>query len=179
MKEISKLKDEEVVVLVRESDKELYSEIIKRYESRLLRYAEYLIGDYNEASDIIQNSFIKAYIKLNSFNTKKKFSSWIYRIVHNEAMNLIIKNKKRVSIDEDFDLDSGIDLEDDVIKKELKSHARNCLKQMPVMYSEPLTLYFLDDRSYEEISDILRIPKGTVATRISRAKSLMKKICQK
>jgi RNA polymerase sigma-70 factor, ECF subfamily len=53
------------------------------------------------------------------------------------------------------------------------------LKEIPLLYSEPLSLYYIDDKSYQEISDILRIPIGTVAVRISRAKKLMKKICQK
>jgi RNA polymerase sigma-70 factor (ECF subfamily) len=179
MKDISKLSDEKIVELVRKKDKELYVYIIKRYEDKLMRYSNYLIGDEHNAADIVQESFIKAYTNLNSFDTKKKFSSWIYRIVHNEAMNLINKQKKRISLDESHDLDSGVDIEDDLIKKELKNHTRNCLSQMPIIYNEPLSLYYLEEKSYEEISDILRIPIGTVGTRVNRAKILMKKICQK
>ena len=70
-------------------------------------------------------------------------------------------------------------LEEELIKKELQAHAHHCLRQMPLIYREVLSLYFLEERSYEEISDILRIPIGTVGTRINRAKVLMKKICQK
>jgi len=179
MKNISKMSDEKLTTLVREKDKELYSEIIRRYEKKLLGYANYLIFDDNDAADVVQNTFIKAYINLNSFKIGKKFSSWIYRIAHNEAMNMLSKHKKRVQIDQNMDFDSGVDLEDEVIKKELKQSTHNCLKQLPVIYSEPLSLYFLEEKSYEEISDILRIPVGTVGTRINRAKSIMKKICQK
>lgn len=179
MKDINKLTDEEIVKLVREKDKELYVQIIRRYQDKLLRYASYLTGDEHNASDIVQDAFIKAYINLNGFDIKKKFSSWIYRIVHNEAMNLLGKNRQQVSIHEGVDFDSGINLEDEFIKKELKEHARFCLGQMPLIYSEPLTLYFLEERSYEEISDILRISVGTVGTRINRAKIIMKKICKK
>ena len=179
MKNISKLSDEKVVLLVREKDKELYSEIIRRYEKKLLGYANYLIFDENDSADAVQNTFIKAYINLNSFKIGNKFSSWIYRIAHNEAMNVLNKHKKLVQLDENIDFDSGVSLEGEVIKKELKQSTQNCLKQMPVIYSEPLSLYFLEEKSYEEISDILRIPIGTVGTRINRAKSIMKKICQK
>ncbi len=63
--------------------------------------------------------------------------------------------------------------------KEIIEKAKNCLSQMPIIYSEPLALYYLEDKSYEEISDILRIPMGTVATRINRSKVIMKNICQK
>jgi RNA polymerase sigma-70 factor (ECF subfamily) len=179
MKNIFKLSDEKVVFLVREKDKELYSEIIRRYERKLLGYANYLIFDEADAADVVQNTFIKAYVNLNSFKIGKKFSSWIYRIAHNEAMNVLNKHKKLVQLDENIDFDSGVNLEDEVIKKELKQSAQNCLRQMPIIYSEPLSLYFLEEKSYEEISDILRIPVGTVGTRINRAKSIMKRICQK
>jgi len=179
MKDISKLSDEKIVKLVQKKDREIYAYIIKRYQESLMRYANYLTNDEHNAADIVQESFIKAYINLNSFDTKKKFSSWMYRIVHNEAINLFNKQKKQVSLYEDKDFDSGINIEEDFIKKELKNHTHNCLSKMSVLYKEPLSLYYLEDKSYEEISDILRIPLGTVGTRINRAKILMKKICQK
>ena len=178
MKDILKLSDEKIVELVRKKDKELYIHIIKRYQDKLMRYASYLTGEEHNAADIVQESFIKAYVNLNGFNTKKKFASWIYRIVHNEAINLINKQKKQVSLYDDYDFDSGIDIEDEFIKKELRNRTHNCLNQMLVIYREPLSLYYLEEKSYEEISDILRIPVGTVGTRINRAKNLMKKICQ-
>src|SRR4030065_1487483 len=107
MKDITKLTDEKIVELVCKKDKELYSQIIKRYQDKLIRYANYLVGEDNYAADIVQESFIKAYINLNGFNTKKKFSSWIYRIVHNEVINLIDKNKKNIGLDSSIDFDSG------------------------------------------------------------------------
>lgn len=178
MDEINTKTDEEIVEIVRKKNKELYTHLINRYQNRLMRYAEYLIGDHDKASDAVQESFIKAYVNLNGFDLKKKFSSWIYRIVHNEAMNLIDKHKKTIKLKPDVDLDSGESTEDLYIKEELISHAQNCLKQMDLIYREPLSLYYLEERSYEEISDILRLPMGTVAVRIKRAKVILKKICQ-
>ena len=179
MNEISQLSDEKIVEIVRTKNKEEYAEIIKRYQAKLMRYAGYIMGDENKGADVVQEGFIKAYINLNGFNTKKKFSSWIYRIVHNEAMNMLSKDKKQQPIDDHSEFDSGINLEDEFIKKELVSHAHHCLGQMPVIYKEPLSLFYLEEKSYEEISDILRIPIGTVGTRVNRAKGMMKKICQK
>jgi len=179
MSDISKLSDEKVAEIVRTKDKEAYAEIIKRYQTKLMRYANYIMGDEHKGADAVQEGFIKAYINLNGFDTKKKFSSWIYRIVHNEAMNMLSKHKKKQPMDEHVEFDSGINLEDEFIKNELVSHAHHCLEQMPIIYKEPLSLYFLEEKSYEEISDILRIPMGTVATRINRAKGIMKSICQK
>ena len=91
---------------------------------------------------------------------------------------LIKKGQMETSLPEDFDFDSGEDIEKEFEKKEAVVYVEKCLDSIPVIYSEPLSLYYLDDKSYEEISEILRIPMGTVAVRLSRAKKLMKHICQ-
>lgn len=179
MSNLSELSDEEVVEIVRTKDKNKYAEIIKRYQIKLIRYAYYIVGDKHIGDDVVQEGFIKAYVNLNSFNTKKKFSSWIYRIVHNEAINMLGRHKKQRIINKQAESDSGINLEDEFIKNELINHVNHCLNQVSVMYKEPLSLFYLEEKSYEEISDILRIPIGTVGTRINRAKGVMKKICQK
>lgn len=179
MQNIKNLTDEKLVIKIRTEDKELYAEIVDRYQTKLLRYVNYLIRDGAKAEDIVQNTFIKAYINLNGFNTSKKFSSWIYRISHNESMNIVKKNKKEIPMDENFDIAGETDLEEEFDKKELGKMIDNCMDSMSYNYSEVLILYFLEEKSYEEISDILRIPMGTVATRINRGKVLMKKICKK
>ncbi|OGH11728.1 MAG: hypothetical protein A3B38_03175 [Candidatus Levybacteria bacterium RIFCSPLOWO2_01_FULL_36_13] len=179
MRDYKKVSDEELIEDIRSKNKELYVHIVDRYQNKLMRYITYLIHDEQKAADSVQETFIKAYINLNGFNVNKKFSSWIYRIAHNQAMNLVKKYTKEVSMDTSFDIRSNHDIEEEFSKKEIVQKAHSCLNQMPIIYSEPLALHFLDEKSYEEISDILRIPMGTVATRISRAKFIMKNICQK
>ena len=174
---INKLSDEDLVKLILK-DKNLYQHLIARYQKKLFRYANYLVADYHQATDIVQEALIKAYINLNSFNPNKKFSAWIYRIVHNQAINIAKKYHKEVSMPEGIDFKSQENLEDEYIKKELKTKINLCLDQLPIIYKEPLMLYFIEERSYQDISDILRIPIGTVSTRISRAKIIFKKICQ-
>lgn len=179
MKLYENLNDEQLIEKIRKSDRELYAIIIKRYQKKLLRYANNLIKNEDKARDAVQESFIKAFINLNSFNTKKKFSSWIYRIVHNETLNIIKKYKLETPLLEDWDFEGGEDLEENFDKNDTKEKVEKCLKQLPLIYIEPLSLYYIDEKSYEEISDILKIPMGTVATRINRAKKIMKNICQK
>ena len=179
MYNLSQLSDEDVIEIVRTQNRDAYAVIIRRYQAKLLRYASYILGDEQAGADAVQESFIKAYVNLHGFNLKMKFSSWIYRIVHNEALNVIQKQKKYLYLEDQLDFNSGLDLEDDFIKKELATHAHHCLQQMPFIYKEPLSLFFLEEKSYEEISDILRIPIGTVGTRINRAKAIMEKICKK
>ena len=179
MLDLSKLSDEEVVEITRTKNKEAYSEIIKRYQGKLMRYAKYLVNDNERASDVVQDAFIKTYINLNSFDIKRKFSSWIYRIVHNEAVNLINKYKKEKPLFENVDFDSGVNIEEEYTQNEVRKMVKNCLEEMSLLYREPLSLYYLEEKSYKEISDILRIPIGTVGTRINRAKLIMRQICQR
>lgn len=179
MSQTAKLSDEEVIEIVRSSNKEMYAEIIKRYQDKLMRYASNIMGDDHKGADVVQEGLIKAYVNLHSFDTKKKFSSWVYRIVHNEAMNMLHKQKKHQTIGDKMEFASGVDLEAEFVKKELMTHTHRCLEQMPLIYKEPLSLFYLEEKSYEEISDILRIPIGTVGTRVSRAKGIMKALCQK
>ncbi len=179
MNDVSTLSDEKIVEIVRTKDKEMYAEIIKRYQAELLRYAGYILGDDHKGADAVQESFIKAYVNLNGFDIRRKFSSWIYRIVHNESIKIIQSYKKQQHIQNEIDFDYDMNVEDDLVKRELIKHTHDCLSHMPIMYKEPLSLFYLEEKSYEEISDILRIPVGTVGTRINRAKGMLKKICQK
>lgn len=178
MEDLKKLTDEELAHYVRTKNKEAYVEIMARYQEKLLRYATYLSHDEMKASDIVQNSFIKAFTYLNSFDKKKKFSTWIYRITHNEAMNEVVKFKNELPILEGVDFASDENAELEYSNKQIQETIKVCLGEIPLIYSEPLELMYLEDKSYEEISDILRIPIGTVGTRINRAKKLMKKVCQ-
>lgn len=177
--QLSSLTDEQLVDHVRTKNRETFSYLIRRYEQKLRRYATYLVNDEELAHDAVQQSFIKAFINLNSFDSKKKFSSWLYRIVHNEAMSLVRKHKIHQTLETVFAVAADQNIEDDFVKQELTSNLHDCVSQIPMMYKEPLTLFYLENKSYEEISDILHIPVGTVGTRINRAKKMVKAVCQK
>jgi len=179
MQDYTTFTDEMIILEIQKGNIDLFSEIIDRYENKLFRYANNIIRDRDKAVDVVQETFIKAYINLNSFKTTKKFSSWIYRITHNESLNAIKKYHKEIPLPEDVDFKSSDDTEEEFIQKETTEMVSKCLHSIPVLFSEPLSLFFIEEKSYEEISDILQIPMGTVATRISRAKIIMKKICQK
>ncbi len=175
---VKKLRDEKLVELVRRENQELYREIVRRYQDKLLRYAHWLVNDQDKAADVVQDAFIKAFVNLKSFNTKKKFSSWIYRIVHNEAINHLRKEKKKISLESNGWVrevaSNEPTVEDKMVRKETKQSINRCLKRLPLIYRSPLSLSFLEEKSYEEISDILRLPVGTVGTRINRGKKLMR-----
>ncbi len=179
MKDLKQHTDEQVVEYIRTQDQESYLELVLRYQNKLFRYVYTISRDEAKSEDIVQNTFIKAFVNLNNFNVNKKFSSWIFRIAHNQAIDELKKYKRETPILENIDFNSKENIEEEFSQKETRQRVQKCLFEMPLIYSEPLELYFIEEKSYDEISDILQIPIGTVGTRINRAKILMKKICQK
>ena len=167
--------DEEIVAITRASDKEYFAFIIDRYEAKIKIYINRLTNphDKEELNDLTQQVFIKTYINLNRFETDKKFSSWIYRIAHNLAVNWLKAKKANISIDENEfianTLAADIDLKKEFLDKELKQKLNQAINQLPDKFKEPFILKYFEDKSYDEISDILRKPKNTIGTMINRA----------
>ncbi|MDD3190121.1 MAG: RNA polymerase sigma factor [Candidatus Pacebacteria bacterium] len=168
--------DEELVKMALE-DQDCFLHIIKRYERKLLSYIVRISGFSKEdAEDILQEVFIKTYINLNSFDDQLKFSSWIYRITHNEVINSHRRKKARpqcvLDLDNDFlaNLASDMKTDKEVDENYLKKNIGEILGRLNEKHREVLILRFWEDKDYKEISDILKKPMGTVATLISRAK---------
>ncbi len=170
-----KLSDEE---LVRRSlvDMDYFLCLYERYEKRMLRYIQRISHvSAEQAQDILQEAFIKIWQNLHGFDQKLKLSSWIYRIVHNETISFWRKKKsfgkdQRVALSEHLIKESmeefSLALEFD--QKEVEVH--KILEQLPIGYKTILLLKYFEGMSYQEISDVLKIPEGTVATQLNRAK---------
>lgn len=169
--------DEQIVIAVLNNDKEVYREIIRRYEHKLSHYLRKFIGDKDDIEDILQVVFIKTYKNLYGFDVSKKFSSWIYRIAHNEAVNYYKKKKAaRISLD-DIEyklLDEKVNLNDQADKMLLKSDIEKIISLLDIKHREPLILFYFENKTYEEIGDILRMPESTVGTLIFRGRNLIK-----
>lgn len=156
--------------------------LIKRYEGKLLKYILRISNvSFEEAEDILQDVFIKVYQNLNDFDLSLKFSSWIYRITHNQVINNFRKNKARPeSVAEALDdkminkLASGLNIEREVDVFYLRKSINGVLAAMDEKYREVLVLKFLEEKNYNEISDILKKPAGTIASLINRAKNNFK-----
>ena len=183
------MSDEQLVQLSLK-DQDSFYYLIELYEPKILRYIKRITNiSPEESEDLLQEIFIKVYRNLNRFNRKLKFSSWVYRIAHNEIINQYRKKKSySATIDlftENDDTDhlagfigEALDIDNDYISRENAEKVRAALAKLPDKYREVLILRYFEDQSYKEISDILRKPAGTVATLINRAKSKFRKIAQ-
>lgn len=173
--------DETIVALVTSGNVDAYGELMTRYEQKLLRYVIYLIHDQASASDVVQDTFIKTYQNLNGFNPKYKFSSWIYRIAHNEAMNAI-KKDRHIAHDIDTETAKEASYESTVMRDIdyaiLKADVQLCLDQLDAKYREVLMLQYYENMKYSDIADILHIPSATVGVRAARAKAKLRRLCE-
>ena len=174
--------DEELVGLIRAGDKDLYGEIVRRYQTKLTHYLRKFFVDQDRLEDVLQDVFIKTYHNLYGFDIQKTFSPWIYRIAHNEAVNQLKKYSKEVINLDDAEweiVDKNIDLDGAVDREILSRSMQKVMVKMKTKYREPLILYFFEEKSYDEISEILRIPRTTVGVRIMRAKNILKEFLSK
>ena len=172
--------DESIVAKVTSGDIDAYAEIMARYELKLHRYVVYLIHNQTMADDVVQDTFIKTYQNLKGFNPKYKFSSWIYRIAHNEAMNAIKKERHTADYDINELHDTGYDqqIEELIDSDILKEHVHGCLDKLDPKYREVIQLIYFERMKYDEVSDILQVPTSTIGVWLSRAKNRLKETCK-
>ncbi len=173
--------DEEIVKIVQNGDVEAFGLLVNRFEKKMLRYAKKFLFDATEAEDLVQEVFLKAYTNIQSFDTKKPFSPWLYRIAHNTYINAGKKKKNEPLGFFDFDFLStffsrGKNVEENIKEEEIKEMVNKCLFELDKKYREVIVLYFLEEMDYKAISDILHIPTSTVGVRLSRGKQKLKKI---
>lgn len=161
-------------------DPEAFGRLIEMYHEPLLRYVGRIsFFRPEDREDILQNAYIKAYKNIHRFDQSMKFSTWLYHIVRNTTIDEIRKQAVRPKLysilDEDipniFVADENVSM--DMWRQEDKEKIRKAISELPEIYREILTLRYVEDKSYEEIMDIVELPKGTVAARINRAKKMI------
>ncbi len=173
------LSDEEVAKLVQDGDREQFGLLVERYEEKLLRYGRKFLSRSEDIEDIVQDVFINCYQNLQGFDTAQRFSPWIYRIAHNAFVNGLRKQKRNPLVFVDFDTFVAHPVYEDPVPREreqaeVKGMIEKSLEHLKSHYREVLVLYYLEELSYKEISDILQVPTGTVGIRLKRAKDALK-----
>lgn len=181
MEQAAQEKTDQQLVTASLDNPSCYGEIIERYRPALTRYIRRIgCSDNHAIEDILQDVFISVYRNLNSYDSDLSFSSWIYRIAHNKTISFFRKSEhKNISLEDDdystitqtaiADNEKGIDTTD----KQLLNKA---LDSLPSHYREVLVLFYLEEKSYDTIADILQKPPGTIATLLHRAKKQLKQL---
>lgn len=152
--------------------------IVKRYKLKLFNYIKRLTNIADEdIEDILQEVFIKVYFNLNDFDQDLKFSSWIYRIAHNQVISNFRKRKARAEgystgLDDVAaqHIVTDLNIIKDIDKEFLRNNIYKILDNLDAKYREVLILKYFDEKNYNEISDITKKPMGTVASLLNKAK---------
>lgn len=171
--------DEGIALQVQKGDSESFGILVERYQAKLLRYGRKFLPNRYDIEDLVQDIFLKAYKNIQSFDPEMNFSPWIYRIAHNEFVNAIQKIKRMPLLTFDFDeflpyLFAKETADQETNEKDVKAMLDKYLNMIDSKYREPLILYYLEEMSYQEISEILHIPVSTVGVRLKRGRALLK-----
>lgn len=157
-----------------------FSDLVRRYQDRLYNALVHLLGDMEEARDVAQEAFVQAFVKLDTFQRHAAFFTWLYRIAFNRAVSRQRRRRPAASLDEarqqsghepvDADPPPSHRLEQDDTRRQV----REALSALDEDFRVVLVLREIDDRSYEEIAEILDLPVGTVRSRLHRARLQMR-----
>jgi RNA polymerase sigma-70 factor (ECF subfamily) len=171
------MEDTELIYQVLRGNMNAFTFLVTRYQKLVLHIAGRLIQQQEEVEDTCQEVFIKVYQNLGKYRNECKLSTWIATIAYNTSINHLRKNKKLMEVDSDDQaaLRHLTDYKsDDYERDDLHRYIHQQIALLPVHYRTVLTLYHLEEFSYEEVGQITGMPEGTVKNYLFRAKALLK-----
>lgn len=181
----SSLEDDKFIIDAKKGDQRAYKKIMEKYEKPLFFHVYKMIKDQNQVEDIVQEAFMKAFKNLDSYDTSYAFSTWLYRITTNHTIDYLRKKKlKTTSIhnpirtkegEMEIEISGESRTDRDIIRKERKQIINHAIKNLPEKYRVVIEMRHLEELSYQEISDELDLPLGTVKAHIFRAREMLYK----
>jgi len=168
--------DEELVRQSQEGNREAFGRLVEKYQKTVFNIALRMLHDVADAEDVSQVAFVRAFQKLNTFNPKYKFFSWLYRITVNEALNSLKQKKQHEAYDDES---PGEPAEREAVeeeKEEIERKLQDGLMELKVDHRAVVILKHLQGLSYAEIAQILEIPEKTVKSRLFTARAILRNI---
>ncbi|WP_019123997.1 RNA polymerase sigma factor SigW [Brevibacillus massiliensis] len=166
-------------------DREAFAELVDIYKDKIYQLAFRMVGNRQEAEDIAQETFLRVFANLHTYDESYKFSTWIYRIATNLCIDRGRKKKPHFSLDEEADGTEGLDWysrlssnektpEEKMVTRELQDTVQEALTQLSPKYRSIMILRYIEDLSLQEISDVLKLPITTIKTRIHRGREALR-----
>jgi RNA polymerase sigma-70 factor, ECF subfamily len=181
--------DYELVTLCQRGDVEAFRPLVERHQRRMMNTAYRMIGDHDAASEVVQDAFVAAYKSIRKFKGESKFSTWLCSIVINLSKNRLKQMRTRFhregrSIHNTVETEDGEIVSDppsqepsaleQLEKREIQTKVQACINSLDVEYREVLVLRDIQGLSYDELGRVLKVPDGTVKSRLFRAREALK-----
>ncbi|MDQ0163441.1 RNA polymerase sigma factor SigW [Bacillus alveayuensis] len=171
---------------IKKGDQDAFADIVDLYKDKIYQLCYRMLGNAHEAEDIAQEAFIRAFINIHSFDTKKKFSTWLYRIATNLSIDRIRKKKPDFYLDAELSGTERLTMysqiasndllpEEELESMEIQDTIQKEILKLPEKYRSVIVLKYIEELSLQEISEILNVPIGTVKTRIHRGREALRK----
>jgi RNA polymerase sigma-70 factor (ECF subfamily) len=178
--------DSLLIALSVRGDQAAFGMLVRRYQERLYHTAYRLLGNADDALDVVQDSFLNAYLSLNQFKGDARFFTWLYRIAVNSAISLRRKQRMvltadvtgRRTLQEPHDESDGSEPSSALERSEDKDRLQAALNGLSPDHRAVLVLKEMEGRKYEVIADILGVPIGTVRSRLHRARLELRDLLQ-
>lgn len=182
-----KIDDSILISQALKGEQTAYGQLLKKYQGAIFSFIYKIIQEKNDAEDLAQETFIKAFSSLPLFNNEFAFSTWLFKIASNNCIDYLRKKRlKTYSIDKPIESKDGtvphdlpdpfINPETEYIESERRSQIDRAIARLPKKYQVIIVMRHKEEKSYEEISEALHIPIGTVKARIFRAREKLKKL---
>jgi len=183
LKDLSLVSDRELVATAAAGFEGSFAELVRRYQRPIAAYVYRMVGDYEAALDLTQEIFIKIYGSLSRYRPEFKFSTWIYKIAHNSAVDHLRRSSTREQAlvigsegnQYELPLESNkLSPEQESERKERRLEIESVARSLPAAYRELIVLRHSQDLTYEEIVEVTGLPLGTVKNRLFRAREMMR-----
>ncbi len=183
--------EQDLIKRCQKGDRDAFNELVEKYQNQIINIAYGMLSDREDAYDAAQEVFVKVYRSIGGFKGKSSLSTWIYRIAANVCNDMLRKRQRSavvvsLSNSPSEDDEKDIDITDDAPTpeelfelSEQQRAVRLAISELSAEYREIITLSDVEQLSYDEISDILRCPIGTVKSRLNRARNALKKVLLK
>jgi len=181
--------DYERVSLCQKGDVDAFEALVEKYQKKVLNIAYRMIGNYDEACEVVQEAFLSAYKAIRKFRGESRFSTWLYSIAINHAKNHMRQiatryHREGPPIDDPVEMGDGQlggrvpahepPIVEELERREVQAKVQECINLLDAEYREVIVLRDIQGFSYEEIGDILKVPGGTVKSRLFRARDALK-----
>ncbi|MDQ2686455.1 MAG: sigma-70 family RNA polymerase sigma factor [Armatimonadota bacterium] len=178
--------EKNIIERCKQGDLAAFNELVKKYEKQVYNFAYRLTGNYDDANDIAQEAFLRVYNAIGSFRGDASFTTWLFRI----TTNVFLDDRKRARAHPHSSLDEYMELDESSVARQIEDPApspeaiteekergqilQNAIHSLPEYQRAMVSLYHTEQKSYEEIAEMMDLPIGTVKSRLNRARLALK-----